>query len=179
MLKAAVKARRLVPLVHPLAWAWAAWRRARALRRGVALLPHEADIARRVGVRSPQRIRVVRFERSPFPFARLADRAAGVLGLPATRVDGLALGHAVFIERDAQSLRLLAHECRHVQQCEAAGGLGRFLWQYLRQMARHGYAAAPLEVDAREAALRAVPPDAPGSGPGPRPAAPPAPTVAL
>jgi hypothetical protein len=72
--------------------------------------------------------------------------------LPAASVDGLALGHAIFIRSDAMTPQLLAHECRHVHQCELAGSLPAFLAGYLREVAHFGYADAPLEADARRAA---------------------------
>ena len=87
---------------------------------------------------------------------RCSRTIARRFGLPGPDVDGLTLGHAVFIRRSALATELLAHECRHVQQCEAAGSLHRFLRAYLRQVARHGYRDAPFEVDARAAAKRCI-----------------------
>jgi hypothetical protein len=72
-------------------------------------------------------------------------------------VDGMTLGHAIFLRRGCEATpALLAHECRHVQQVEAAGSLGVFMARYLRQIAHDGYRDAAFEVDAREAAARAM-----------------------
>lgn len=144
----------LLPLTTPLVAAWAAAHQRRVLRDGVALTPAEREVAAAVGVQSPERIRVMHVGRIPFPGGGVVDRLALRLGLPGPNVDGLTLGHAIYLRRRAATLRLLAHECRHVQQFEAAGSLRAFLADYLRQVARHGYDAAPMEVDAREAAAR-------------------------
>lgn len=133
-------------------WAWAAWQAAQVRRRGRPLDAAELALARAVGVTRPQQIRVQRLPRVPIPMLRLARPLAGRLGLPAPDVDGMTLGHAIVVRAGAATPGLLAHECRHVRQAERAGSLGAFLRLYLRQIARHGYEAAPLEVDARRAA---------------------------
>lgn len=145
---------RLLPVFTPLVTAWAMWQRRRVLRRGMPLTPGQQQVAAAVGVAHPERIRVRLVERVPIPAGRLVERVAGRLDLPSPDVDGLALGYALYIRGAALSMPLLAHECRHVQQCEAAGSLGSFLHAYLRQVAQHGYHDAPFEADAREAARR-------------------------
>ncbi len=62
---------------------------------------------------------------------------------------GLTLGHSVLVRRGHESTRLLSHEFRHVHQYEQAGSVATFLSVYLKEVLDHGYAAAPLEVDAR------------------------------
>jgi hypothetical protein len=167
--------RTLLPLFTPLVVAWAALQRWRAMRRGDALSAEQMQIATAVGVAQPERIRLWLVPRVPIPGGEFIDGIAARLGLPGSQVDGLTLGHAVFVRRDALTLPLLAHEFRHVQQCEIAGSMGVFLATYVRQVARHGYRDAPLECDARAAAASAAlptsPPTAPSgdrSGPSPR-----------
>jgi hypothetical protein len=145
---------RLLPVFTPLVTAWAVWQRRRALQRGVPLTPRQRQVAAAVGVAHPERIRLRLVERVPIPAGRMVRRIAGRLALPSPDVDGLALGYALYIRDAALSMPLLAHECRHVQQCEAAGSLGSFLSAYLRQVAQHGYHDAPFEADARAAARR-------------------------
>jgi hypothetical protein len=146
--------RALLPLVTPLVVAWAAWQRARVVRRGRSLSPRQQAIARAVGVTHPERIRLLLVRRIPLPGGKWVARVSDHLGFAGPQVDGLTLGHAIYIRDAALADDLLAHECRHVQQCEAAGSLHAFLAAYLRQVARHGYRQAPFEVDAREAAGR-------------------------
>lgn len=144
--------RRLLPLATPIVHAWAAWQAARGQERGRPLSQAEREVAAAVGVSEPERVRLVLVDRVPIPCTALLMGLARRLGLPGPDVDGLTLGDIIFIRRDAHCLSLLAHECRHVRQCEEAGSLYRFLRQYLSQVARHGYHDAPLEADARAAA---------------------------
>jgi hypothetical protein len=148
--------RALLPLFTPLVDTWAAWQRWRVLRRGRPLSKRQRRIAAAVGVVEPDRIRLQLVDRVPIPGGAWVGALARRMGLAGPDVDGLTLGHAIYIRHGAMSDDLLAHECRHVQQCEAAGSLHAFLAAYLRQVARHGYRHAPFEVDARAAAKRCV-----------------------
>jgi hypothetical protein len=152
----------VLPLTTPFVAAWAAWQSNRIARLGSPLSPAEREVAAAVGVRAPERIRVMLVDRIPFPGGGVLDRLALRWGLPGPHVDGLTLGHGIFLRRHAATLRLLAHECRHVQQVEEAGSLTRFLADYLRQVAHHGYEDAPFEIDARLAAARWASPNRPG-----------------
>jgi hypothetical protein len=144
----------MLPLATPFVAGWAAWQRRRGLRLGRPLTESQRRVARSVGVADAERIRLLLVDRVPIPAGRVVDRIARRIGVPASEVDGLTLGHAVFIRRDAFTPALLAHECRHVRQCERLGSLPAFLAAYLRQVARHGYRDAPFEADARQAARR-------------------------
>lgn len=152
----------LLPLTTPAVAAWAGWQQRRILRHGQPLTLAERAVAMDVGVTEPRRIRVLLVERIPFPGGGMLDRVALRFGLPGPHVDGLTLGHGIFLRPHAATLRLLAHECRHVQQFEQAGSLRAFLRDYLREVARHGYEDAPLEIDARLAAARWAGPERPG-----------------
>ena len=55
----------------------------------------------------------------------------------------------MFICRGHETKRLLSHELRHVHQYEQAGSIAGFLPEYLQQIVAFGYAAAPLEQEAR------------------------------
>jgi hypothetical protein len=146
--------RSFLPIFTPLVMGWAAWQRRRVLRYGMPLTPSQQKVAAAVGVAHPERIRLRVVERVPIPAGRVVERVAGRLDLPSPDVDGLALGYALFIRGAALSMPLLAHECRHVRQCEEAGSLNSFLFAYLKQVAQHGYHDAPFEADARDAARR-------------------------
>jgi hypothetical protein len=147
-----VHPRRLLTLTTPVVHAWASWQAARGHRRGRPLSQAEREVAMAVGVSEPERVRLMLVDRVPIPGTAWLERIARRLDLPGPDVDGLTLGETIFIRRTALSLALLAHECRHVRQYEAAGTLGRFLRLYLQEVARHGYHDAPMEADAREAA---------------------------
>ena len=59
------------------------------------------------------------------------------------------LGHSIFVRAGHETARLLSHELRHVYQYERAGSIAGFLPTYLQQIIEVGYAACPLERDAR------------------------------
>lgn len=141
-----------LPTLLPAAIAWAEVR-AKQAEVGSALTAAEQEIARRVGVSQPARVRVEILDELPVPedpALRAAALAAGLLG---PGMVGLTLGHAIFIRRGTRNhrehRRLLSHELRHVHQYEQHGSIAAFLRVYLTQIVEHGYANAPLEADAR------------------------------
>ncbi len=138
-----------LPGLIPAAVAWAESASAAALERGRPLREREMDIARAVGVRSPERVRLAVVQRFPFPDEPSLRRAAMATGMLGPDTAGLTLGHAVLIAPTEYCDRLLAHEFRHVFQDEEAGSIAAFLPEYLRQVVAHGYADAPYEMDAR------------------------------
>jgi hypothetical protein len=140
---------RLLPALLPMAIAWGHEQSERIARDGTALTPGELAIARRVGVRCPERIKVLPVPSVPMPYS-LALRAATIqAGMFGTHVHGMTLGYGIFVMEEMLSPRLLAHEFRHVWQYEEAGSMERFLTEYLTQIVTAGYYEAPMEVDAR------------------------------
>lgn len=141
---------KMLPSLLPLAIEWANRVSAQAAIGGTPLSPGGEELARRVGVTHPERVRIAIADELPFPehpMLQAAALQARMLG-PDTR--GLTLGHTIFIRTGTLTVRLLSHELRHVHQYEAAGSIDNFLPQYLRQIATVGYDAAPFEVDATE-----------------------------
>ena len=145
--------RQALPALLPAAIAWAEARAKQAAEAGIALTAAEQEIARRVGVSQPARVRIETVEQLPMPedpALRAAGLAAGLLG---PGMVGLTLGHSIFLRRGTrdqrQHRRLLSHELRHVYQYERYGSIAAFLRVYLTQIVEVGYANAPLEADAR------------------------------
>lgn len=130
----------VVPLVVPLALAWVRLHERRIRRLGRGLRADEQALARALRVARPAEVRLLQLPAWPRPM-RWFCRG----------VSAMTLGHGIW-SVGPMSPRLLAHELAHVRQVEAAGSLRAFLGDYLRQVARHGYWHAPLEVQAREAA---------------------------
>ena len=138
-----------LPLLLPKAIAWAEDQANRAADFGREPSPRERELARGVGVERPDRIRVARVAALPTPKDPALCAAARETGFLDPRMVGLTLGHSVFICRGHETVRLLSHEFRHVYQYEQAGSIASFLREYLPQIIQVGYAAAPLERDAR------------------------------
>lgn len=125
------------------------------LARGGWPDPAGEDIAARVGVRQPHRIRYFYVPGIPMPADPLLVAAASQTGLIGPHIAGMTLGHSIFFREDTQvGPRLLSHECRHVFQYEAYGSIAAFLTEYLRQVVMEGYRNAPPEIDARERELQ-------------------------
>src|SRR5262245_52116414 len=139
-----------LPLLLPRAVAWAEAQAQSCLAFGVPLSASGLAIARSVGVRKPESIRVDVVHTLPMPDDPALREAAIQAGLLSPGMVGLTLGYAVFLCKghDANR-RLLSHEFRHVHQYESAGSIGEFLPIYLSQIVQFGYLNAPYERDAR------------------------------
>ncbi len=139
----------MLPHLLPQAIAWTKTHAQRIAESGEPLTAAQIRIARQVGVQRPEAIRVLRVARIPLPEEPVLRRAALETGLLGPDTAGLTLDHGIYVVQDQDSPRLIAHECRHVQQYEALGSIENFLTVYLQQLAEVGYQAAPLEIDAR------------------------------
>lgn len=139
----------------PLAVKWAAAVEKRILRDGVPLSEQELADAQAIGVRAPERVRLLALARVPAPrnlFLRTAAAAVQFL-TPETR--GLALRYGIFVRSDCWGERqLVAHELVHTAQYERLGGIQPFLRQYLTECLTVGYPAGPMEQEAITTASR-------------------------
>ena len=130
--------------------AWAKDREQAALKAGTALTLEQVKLARAVGVRHPERIRILVVGEIPLPDEPVLREAAQDVGLSQSWAAGLTLGHAVIVRRGFErEVRLLSHEFRHVAQYESVGGIGPFLVTHLKSLVEVGYEDSPFERDAR------------------------------
>ncbi len=134
----------------PTAIAWAKSQEQLAMEAGAPLDKDFLDIAYRVGVQRPNSVRVMIVDQLPQPEDPSLQEAARKTGLLGPEIKGLTLGYAIFIVSGHKTVRLLSHECRHVNQYEKYGSIDAFLSVYLKQIVVYGYQNAPLEVDARQ-----------------------------
>ena len=114
----------------PLAAKWAAAVEKRILREGVPLSEQEMGDAKAIGVREPERVRLLALARVPAPRNLTLRTAAAAIQFltPATR--GLALRYGIFVRSDCWGERgLVAHELAHTAQYERLGGIEPFLRQ--------------------------------------------------
>jgi len=107
-------------------------------------------LAKQVGVRCPERIRVLLVDTIPVPTGPMLREMAEESGVVSSSTVGLALGYSVYIRKKGMNPRIFAHEFRHVHQFEKDGSLELFLDKYLKQVTAFGYQRAPLEIDARK-----------------------------
>ena len=139
----------------PLAAKWAAAVESRILRRGVPLTEESLADARLIGVREPERVRLLALARVPVPKDLTLRAAAAAIQFLTPTTCGLALRYGIFIRRDCWgNRRLVAHELVHTAQYERLGGIEPFLRQYLYQCLTIGYPEAPMEQEAIVAITR-------------------------
>src|SRR5438094_7495387 len=142
-------------MLLPLAVTWATEEEQKIVREGVSLSQREVGDASSVGVREPERIRLLRVETIPRPSQPQLKAACDAIDflMPATR--GLTFGNGIFIRSDCWGDRLLVvHELAHVAQYERLGGILPFLRRYLFECLTVGYTSAPLEQEAIVVAAR-------------------------
>jgi hypothetical protein len=146
-----------LPALMPRVVAWATRESERILQTGKMLASPGIAVARAVGVANPERIRVLEVPAIPAPEDPDLQEVAQEQNLIDPHTAGLTLGYGIFIVQGQLDVRLLSHECRHVHQVEAVGGLEAFLPLYLMQIAKFTYDNAPYELDARQHELNALP----------------------
>lgn len=139
----------------PLAADWAAQEESRVLQEGVPLSPAEMAAARTIGVKNPERVRVLRVEAVPVPTLPQLRAAAEAIHFLSPETSGLTLQYGIFVRWDCwQDRALLAHELVHTEQYERLGGILPFLQRYLHECLTIGYANAPMELEATEVSAR-------------------------
>lgn len=148
-----VLTRLLLGLILPIATAWVRRQQRRILSAGVPLTMEQRRDARAVGVRHPERVRLLRVSSVPqLRFQRL-NAVAVKLGLLSPMTAGLTAAYGIFIRTDVWGdRRLLVHELAHTAQYERFGGIKPFLQAYLREWLAHGYPFGSLETEAAASA---------------------------
>jgi hypothetical protein len=145
----AIDLRAALPSLLPHAIAWAQNQSQTVATIGRPLSPPESELAKTVGVKFPERVRILEVPELPLPVDHLLRQAALEAGLLGPGMIGLTLDHSVLIVQGHFSYRLLSHELRHVYQYEVWGSIEAFLPIYLHQIVAAGYANAAFEQDAR------------------------------
>ena len=139
----------------PLAAQWAAEQERRVLCEGVRLSEIELVDARAIGVRDPERVRLLRVDAVPVPAHPMLRAAAASINFLTAAPRGLALDYGIFVRADHWRDRaLIAHELVHTAQFQRLGGILPFLQTYIFQCATVGYPNAPLELEAVATAAR-------------------------
>jgi hypothetical protein len=139
----------------PLAAEWATEQERRVLCEGVPLSKEELADAKAIGVRNPERVRLLRVDSIPVPAHPMLRAAAASINFVTAAPRGLALDYGIFVRADHwRDRELIAHELAHTAQYQRLGGIIPFLQTYLGQCATVGYQQAPLELEASAAAER-------------------------
>lgn len=139
-----------LPELIPFAVAWAEAQQERIRCIGQSLDDAGLVLAEHTGVSRPDLIRIAFVSSIPVPDHPKLREAALAISLIGPGTIGMTFGYGIYLLRGHATSRLLSHEFRHVYQYEKAGSITTFLHTYLEQIARFGYAQAPLEIDARQ-----------------------------
>jgi hypothetical protein len=141
--------------ILPLAAQWATRQQQRVLCEGVPLSEKELADAKAIGVRNPERVRLLRVDVIPVPAHPMLKAAAASIHFLTAAPRGLALDKGIFIRTDYWRDRaLIAHELVHTAQFQRLGGILPFLQTYIFQCSTVGYPNAPLELEAVATAAR-------------------------
>ena len=133
----------------PLAVTWAEEHERTILQSGVTLTESQLADARQIGVRFPERVRLLRVPQIPTPSSPALAAAAADTGLISPSTGGMTLRYGIFIRTDCWEQRLLvSHELVHVTQYERLGGFDSFLRPYLWECLTQGYPHGPMEQEA-------------------------------
>ena len=141
----------------PLATEWATEQEQRILREGVPLSELEMADAKTIGVREPERVRLLQVDEIPVPAHPILKAAYAAINFLAPKPRGLTVRYGIFVRSDCrQDRHLLLHELAHTAQYEKLGGIAAFLRRYLLECRTIGYRQAPMEQEAIALAQRLI-----------------------
>jgi hypothetical protein len=137
----------------PLALRWINETEVELSQQGRSLTNEEITIAQAVGVKAPERVRLIILESFPLPDNETLRADAMRYGLGSSSEGGRTMGYLIMLkEKYAQQHWILAHELTHVAQQEQMGREA-FLRRYIAEQELMGYRRAPLELEANRRAL--------------------------
>ena len=117
----------------------------------------ELAAALKVGVKDPEKVRLLQVEIIPSPTHPLLQAAYQVANFVPTAPRGLTLHYGIFVRADYWRDRaLIVHELVHTAQYERLGGIQPFFRQYLTECATVGYHNSALENEAVDTAGRVM-----------------------
>lgn len=134
---------------------WAQTIEAQGQNIGIALTPEQMALAAEIGIKKPEKVRLVFVDEVPFPKdnaeARAIGEKFGFIGSGITN-NAQAFGYTIWVRKGFDLSRpRLAHELIHVLQIERSQNFALYAKQYLSELAQYGHDNAPLEVEAYRA----------------------------
>lgn len=137
---------------------WAEEIEARGQATGTPLDPVQARLAAEIGIKHPERVRLVFVDEVPFPTenpeVKLAGERFGFIG-PGIVNNAQAFGYTIWVRKAFTLDRpRLAHELVHVMQIERSPSFAAYAGQYVSELIQYGHEKSPLELEAYEANRR-------------------------
>lgn len=119
------------------------------ISQGRLLTSDEQSIAREIGVKNYDIVRVWMSKDLPFPNDALLLQLAKQIGLLNSNTQGICFRYGIFIHEQAINPKeVLAHELIHTLQYERFGSIEAFITQYLSECIEDGYHQSNLEKEA-------------------------------
>jgi hypothetical protein len=141
-------------IVLPQYIAWASETEVAGLNMGESLDEKQLVIAKEIGIKNPEKVRLVYVEEVPFPYENLMLKVVGeALGFIGDGIinNAQVFGYSIYIRKGYQlTTPNLAHELVHVLQIERSS-LEQVITQHFADLVKYGYDDSPLEVEAFKA----------------------------
>ncbi len=134
---------------------WAIATDQEGMKIGIPLDEKEILLAEKIGVKFPEKVRVIYVDEVPYPYENEHLKQMGLsLGFIGDGIinEAQAFGYSIYVRKDLNfTYSKLAHELVHVMQIERTGSFSVYSLQYLTDLAKYGYSKAPLEIEAYKA----------------------------
>ena len=141
-------------IVLPQYIAWASDTEATGLEIGEPLDEKQLVIANEIGIKNPEKVRLVYVDEVPFPYENVVLKVVGeALGFIGEGIinNAQVFGYSIYIRKGYQlTTPNLAHELVHVLQIERSS-LAQVVTQHFADLVKYGYENSPLEVEAFKA----------------------------
>ncbi|WP_442961762.1 hypothetical protein [Pseudoalteromonas sp. SMS1] len=141
-------------LLLPQYIAWAHNIEEQGLKIGMSLNEREQQLAAEIGIKHPEKVKIVYVNEVPFPHENFALKTLGeALGFIGEGIvnNAQVFGYTIYVRKGFNLNKpKLAHELVHVLQIERSS-LDQIVTQHFSDLAQYGYSNAPLEVEAFEA----------------------------
>lgn len=141
-------------IVLPQYIAWASDTEVAGLSMGELLNEKQLVIAKEIGIKNPEKVRLVYVDEVPFPYENVVLRVVGeALGFIGEGIvnNAQVFGYSIYVRKGyLLTTPSLAHELVHVLQIERSS-LEQVITQHFADLIKYGYENSPLEVEAFQA----------------------------
>lgn len=133
---------------------WAMETDTAGLSVGEPLNEHQLELAKDIGIKNSEKIRLIYVDEVPFPYENFILRVVGeALGFIGEGVinNAQVFGYSIYFRKGYElTTPNLAHELVHVLQIERSS-LEQVITQHFSDLAKYGYENSPLEIEAFKA----------------------------
>jgi hypothetical protein len=134
---------------------WLEYQENNIISIGRDLTPEELAIAKRIGIKNYDIIRVYESSVVPNPSDFVLNELGKQIGLISANTIGICFRYGIFIHENASDKKaVLTHELIHTIQYERFGSIKAFITQYLKECLEVGYHQSDLEKEAVSGALK-------------------------